>query len=112
MRSVVRRTGERGCIACKDVRGGEAYNKIIRAGKSADVWRTRWESNPNLRLRRPPFYPLYYECKGGDPYCFVSPHQAGEIASVVCGCLSYYILTAFCAVVKGLRERHVKYSRT
>ena len=38
---------------------------IRRVGKSTRngcFWYTRRESNPNLRLRRPPFYPLYYEC--------------------------------------------------
>ena len=36
------------------------------------LWYTRRESNPNLRLRRPPFYPLYYECKYG---IFVGKHR-------------------------------------
>ena len=38
---------------------------IRRVGKSTRngcFWYTRRELNPNLRLRRPPFYPLYYEC--------------------------------------------------
>ena len=33
-----------------------------KSTRNGCFWYTRRESNPNLRLRRPPFYPLYYEC--------------------------------------------------
>ena len=52
-----------------------------RVAPASLLWYTHRESNPNLRLRRPPFYPLYYECSALLLYRFSavkSRKMAGE----------------------------------
>lgn len=47
----------------KALKNSKFFNAFLtRSIFHRESWYTRRESNPNLRLRRPPFYPLYYEC--------------------------------------------------
>ena len=47
----------------KALKNSKFFNAFLtRSIFHRESWYTRRGSNSDLRLRRPPFYPLYYEC--------------------------------------------------
>ncbi len=44
----------------KNMKGVYRNEEIANQSLVSDFLYSRWESNPNLRFRKPPFYPLNY----------------------------------------------------